>query len=478
VTKGKALNNIVLLTIDCWRGDHLGATGASPSPTPHMDKLAAEGAVFEQAITCGGWTRPAMMALFSSVYASRHHGGALKQLAPELPVISELLKAQGYETAGFNANLVCGRKGGFDRGFDTFQDLTSDDKRVTMLRKARKIRGYNRVFIPLMCQPRTHQLLGWFGVRLKLPEYTASAGLLTSSVLDWLRQPHSRPIFLWVHFIDIHWPYRLSRRRHEPREIAQAWQDRRTYRKVVSSRGRFDPGAETRDRWQVMYREELMTVDEQIGLLFDHLRHAGLWERTAIIVSSDHGEEFFEHGTWAHSWNQLFDEGVHVPLIIRVPGMPAGLSIKQQISSLDVAPTILDIAGTDLPDSMMGASLLPLARGDASSEICHRPEAIVEMLGHRNSSPYRMAVRTEKQRYIHDTDHPHDNELYDRGADPDETHNIYHRDRKTARWFDERRFEHMAPIVPDLLETADDASPFADTDPEVVERLRALGYVE
>ena len=80
MTEGSALNNIVLLTIDCWRGDHLGATGALPSPTPHMDKLAAEGTVFEQAITCGGWTRPAMMALFSSVYASRHNGGSLKKL--------------------------------------------------------------------------------------------------------------------------------------------------------------------------------------------------------------------------------------------------------------------------------------------------------------------------------------------------------------------------------------------------------------
>ena len=129
-----------------------------------------------------------------------------------------------------------------------------------------------------------------------------------------------------------------------------------------------------------MYREELMAVDEQIGMLLEHLRDAGLWDRTAIIVSSDHGEEFFEHGTWAHSWNQLFDEGVRVPLIVRVPGMPAGRSIKQQVSSLDVAPTIMDIAGTDLPDSMMGASLLPLVTDEAvadeaSSEIRHRPEA-------------------------------------------------------------------------------------------------------
>ena len=477
MTRRSALN-IVLLTIDCWRGDHLGVTGATPSPTPHLDKLAAEGSVFEQAITCGGWTRPAMMALFSSVYASRHHGGSLKQLAPELPVVTELVKAQGYETAGFCANLVCGRSGGFHRGFDAFEDVNSDDKRVALLRRARKIRGYNRVFLPLMCRPRIHRFLRRLGVRLDLPEYTASARRLTRSVLDWLRQPHSAPLFLWAHYIDLHWPYRLSRRQHDPDQIAQAWQDRRTYRRVVSSRGRFDPGPETRARWQALYREELLAVDEQIGLLIDRLRRAGLWERTALIVTSDHGEEFFEHGTWAHSWNQLFDEGIHVPLIIRVPGLPAGIRVRQQVSGLDIAPTILDIAGIDPSASMMGASLLPFARDETGGETHHRPEAIVEMLGHRNSYLYRMAVRTLERRYIHDAEHPHSNKLYDRAADQHERHNVYSQDKATARRFDEHRFEHMAPIVPDLLELADDASPFADTDPEVVERLRALGYVE
>ncbi len=468
--------NILLLTIDCWRGDHLGASGDSPSPTPHLDQLAAEGTVFEQAITCGGWTRPAMMAMFSSVYASYHHGGPLRQISPDLPVLAELLQSRGYETGGFTANLICGAKSGFDRGFDTFADLRTDDRQSLIWNKLKKVRGYRRFLVPLMCHPLPHQLVRLFGLRLRLPEILASAQQLTSVALDWLKQPHAGPVFLWAHYVDLHWPYRLSRRPDRPRDLAQAWRDRQTYRQIVKSRGRFDPGAETRARWQALYREELITVDEQIGRLIAHLRDSGQLEHTTIIVTSDHGEEFFERGTWAHSWNQLFDEGTRVPLITRVPSTPGKNRVCQQVSTLDVAPTLLDAAGIKAPDTMLGASLLPSIK-DTSGKAPAGRNTIAEMLGHRNSYRYRLALRTETHRYIHDIEHPHDNQLYDLLVDSGECDNIYDKASPISRQFDRLRFDHMAPIVPDLLEIEDDDDVFADTDPEVVERLRAMGYL-
>ena len=470
--------NIVLLTIDCWRGDCLGARDGTPSPTPHLDCLAAEGTVFQQAITCGGWTRPAMMALFSSVYASRHYTGPTRGLSPDLPVLTEVLQSHGYETAGFTTNLLCGRSGGFERGFDTFADLRSNQPVSALWLKHRHRRGFTRVTDFVFSQPVVHRLLHWLRAPFTLPEITAPARQLTDELVSWLDKGPRTPFFLWAHYIDLHWPYRLSRRLRQPREIAQAWRDRKTYRQVVSSRGRFDAGPEARERWQTLYREELLTVDEQIVRLLTTLQDRGLWNDTIVVVTSDHGEEFYERGTWAHSWNQLFDEGTRVPLIVGGPGIARGRAVDQQVSLLDVAPTLLDLARIEPPAEMLGVTLAPLLNGSAGSlnPTPVRPEAIIEMLGHRNSYRYRMAIRTESARYIHDIDAPHDNLLFDRSADPQEAHDSYVRSQKAARRFDELRFAHMAPIVPDLLTVAEPEA-FEDEDPLVVERLRALGYI-
>lgn len=469
--------NVVLLTIDCWRGDHLGPDETGFSPTPHLDRLTAGGTRFEQAITPGGWTRPAMIALFSSVYASRHDGGSLRRLSPDLPVLAEMLQAQGYRTGGLTANPVCGRSGDFCRGFDTFADLNTDKLQSKVWIKLNKIRGLPRLMNPLFGSLAVHRLLRLFGLHLDLPEVSASAGYLTDEALTWLDGAQGSPFFLWAHYMDLHWPFRMSRREREPGEVVQAWSDRQIYRQVVEARGRFDPGVETARRWRTLYREELMTVDEQIGRLLEHLEAAGLLERTVFVVTSDHGEEFGEHGTWAHSWNQLFDEGVRVPLVVRMPSMPGGRTVQGQVSTLDVAPTVLDLVGVSPPDTMMGASLRPLLDGGADSgEINDRPAVFTEMLGHRNSYRYRLAVRTGTHRYIHDMEQRQASQLYDRHADPGERKNTYNRSDPAARSFDEMRFEHMAPIVPDLLELGE-ADALEGIEPEMAERLRAMGYL-
>jgi len=462
--------NVVLVTIDCWRGDHLGATGCDPSPTPHLDRLAAAGTVFEQAITAGGWTRPAMMALFSSVFASRHQDGSLRRLSPDFPVLAEMLRENGYATAGYTANPVCGRSGGFERGFGTFVEPRSTDRFSNYWLKFRKRRGFSRLTHLVFTRPLVHRLLR----RPFLPEITASARQLTGEALAWLRQAPAQPFFLWLHYIDLHWPYRYSLRPLKPAEAAQAWRDRRIYRQVVKTRGRFDPGRETRQRWQTLYREELGAVDAQVGALFAELRASGRWENTLVAVTSDHGEEFFEHRTWAHSWNQLFDEGVHVPLILKIPGSPGGQHLPGQVSLLDVTPTILDLAGIVPPERMTGLSLRPLI--ERRVPLSPRPPALTEMLGHRNSYRYRLAVRTETHRYIHDFEKPRENQLYDRGADPCEERNLYARADNLARTFDELRFAHVSSLVPKMLEfPADDA--LAGLAPEIAERLRELGYI-
>ena len=467
--------NIVLITIDCWRGDHLGASGHRPSPTPHLDALALEGVTFDRAYTCGGWTRPAMMALMSSVYATHHSGGSIKRLSPDLPVLAEVLRDAGYATAGFTANPVCGRGGGFDRGFDAYDEPRSDQRLSQWWIKLSKIRGFGRVSGLFLRRKLTYRLLAMLRVPFRLPEVNAGARQLTDLALAWLEGATS-PFFLWIHYIDLHWPYRMSRRRDVPADLAQAWRDRRTYRRVVASQGTYDAGEPTRERWRVLYREELLTVDEQIGRLLARLRESGAWDRTVVAATGDHGEEFYERGTWAHSWNQLFDEGVRVPLLVRAPGLQAGRGGPRPVSHLALAPTLLDLAGIEPPDTMRGASLCPqLADTNAADQTYE--ETITEMLGHRNSTGFRLSIHSDGHHYLYDIDRRQEKQLYDPATDPEERSNLYRTDDARSRDFDAHRLAHMAPIVPQLLEDVDELDALADVDPEVADRLQALGYI-
>jgi len=469
--------NIILLTNDCWRADCLGVyNNIGESPSPNLDRFCEQSALFEQAITCGGWTRPAMMALFSSLYASHHNGGSLKQISPDVKTISELLQEAGYHTAGFTANLVCGSSAGFQRGFDHFSDDRSQQTIARLWNRLSKIRGFNRVASPFMRLPLTYRLFQLLGLKFRLPEATPSAREITDRALAWLSDAQT-PFFLWVHYIDLHWPYRLSRRQDHPKDLAQAWKDRRTYRQVMRSKGAYDPGEETGKRWWTLYREEMLSVDENMQRIFEAVQQKGFWDQTAIALTGDHGEEFYERGTWAHSWNQLFDEGIQVPFILRQPGQTQAQRVHQQVSHLEITPTLLDLASVAIPETMLGRSLLDLLNANKSSENSPiRPYALTEMLGHRNSFLYRMALRSENKRYIYNFEQAKDKQLYQRRQDPAEKHNVYDNHSPDARQFDHMRLDHLAPVVPEMMEEkVEDA--FADLDPDVAERLRDLGYL-
>lgn len=464
--------NIILLSIDCWRGDHLGATGGQVC-TPNLDDLASKATVFRQAISVGGWTRPAMMALFTSQYASKCNHASLQRIPADVTMLSEVLNSNGYQTAGFNTNPVCGSGGGFHRGFDIFADLTTNQISSKLWLKLCRVRGFLKVMSSLFSHAFIHKTLALFGFRF-LPESAAGAAELTNAAVSWFHQRSHSPFFLWVHYMDLHWPYRLSKRKHQPDEIARAWRDRVTYKKIIKTRGRFDPGIQTRQHWQTLYREELQSIDEQIGRLIAELKTKGLWDNTIIVVTGDHGEEFFEHASWAHSWNQLFDEGVHVPLIIRSPGQKQAAVVNQQVSSLEVAPTILNLAGFQPASTMEGYNMTHLLSGEEETAL--RPYIISEMLGHPNSYRYRMAVRTEVQRYIYDLEQPQTAYLYNRQEDLDEKQSIYLNDHETARQYDDLRFRHIAPVIPNLMKP-EKLDGLGDMPEEMVERLRDLGYL-
>lgn len=464
--------NIILLTVDCWRGDHVGMKSGSMAATPAIDQLAMEGTYFSDAYTCGGWTKIAMTALLSSTYSSQF-GFAAGKIDEQRPMLAESLQEQGYETAAFSTNMVCGSAQGFDRGFDHFADLRPD-LGTSRADRLLKIRGVPRL---AMHRP-VRRGLSMLGFPLE-PHYpTVSADGVVAEALEWLERAPDKPYFLWLHFMDLHWPYKAAQRRKDWAEKDEMWIDRVEWRKLRNHRGRYHPGDALVNRWKELYQEEAEAFDQSLSPFLDALRRRDDWNNTHIAMTGDHGEEFYEHGTWGHSWNQLHREGANVPLIIRTAGSSAHRTIEHPVSHLDIAPTLLDLAGVSQPQAMLGQSLADEMLGNATTP---RPVA-TEMHGHRSSTGYRLAITFNGYRYIYDGDRDRCF-LFALETDPDETKNMYSKGEPVSLSFDAIRLAHVSTGLLDILKTGlpaigQDILYDLDADPKVIERLRALGYLD
>lgn len=468
--------NIILVTVDCWRGDHIGVADSPQVVTPHLDRLANQSHYFSDAYSCGGWTKIAMTALFSSTYASMF-GFAQGKLSDDRPLLAEQLKEAGYTTAGFTTNPVCGGAQGFNRGFDYFHDLkpngaVSKWSLAGLLRRSR-----------LKNKPLAHRVLALMGLDSRPPYHSKTADQLVDAGLDWLamrdKQPEGEPYFLWLHFMDLHWPYRSSSREVDGHESCEMWRDRNIWQRVKKSRGQYYPGDKRADRWRRLYAEETASLDQSLGRFFDAARKRKDWNNTAVCVTSDHAEELYEHGTWAHSWNQLYAEGTHVPLIIKLPEQASSVRHDQVVSHLDVTPTLLELAGVKPSEKMMGNSLFSV---DKEGKALEKIPVLLEMLGHRDSLRYRLAVRYLGYLYIYDGDNDQCL-LFLLEKDPKCTNNLYQKGTEPSGVFDRLRLVHIAKGALDVLKGMtilgeDEMLYDLDDDPEVVERLRALGYID
>lgn len=453
-------STIILLTIDCWRHDHF-----SPTHTPFLAELAQQSTFFSQAYTNAGWTLPALTTLLTGHYASRHYRPDVKEwLDPAIPLLSELLQRQGYRTAGFTTNNWCGLNTQFNRGFSHFVDYRPNGPELASLQeRIYSASGWRKTWLKrILSNSVVHHLK-----KDLLPITGISAQELTSDVLAWLDQHETEPVFLWAHFMDIHWPYAGSQRQQTAREMAQVWQDRFVMQEVEEWQATLHPGRERLTRWQTLYQEELLTIDNHIRQIVTQLQTRPGWENTLLIIVGDHGEAFYEHGRFGHAYNQLYQVGVHVPLLICHGGQAQ--HNEQLVSLLDIAPTILAAVGIGEREDLPGRDILqPFPDIPIHSE----------MFGLQNAARYRLAIRTQQHTYIHDIDTPFNNQLYHRESDSVEQENIYDKQHPLSRQFDAMRFSHMASIVSSLFTVDNKVQNLIDSmEPAVVQRLRALGYV-
>ncbi len=336
--------NVLLISIDTLRADHVGCYGYGRPTTPNIDALAREGVLFENHISSSSWTLPAHASLFTSVADSVH--GCLEStgtaLSPAFTTLAERFARAGYETAGFYAGPYLHEVFGLGQGFETYRFCVQDADAFS----AEEVQSWG---LDPVAQKRSHQGVTNPGV------YRAGR--------DWMEAHKERPFFVFLHFWDVHYDFTPP----------PPWDTRFNpgYRGPVDGRDFvFDPsiapGMPAADLQQLLalYDGEIGWTDTFVGLLRQDLETWGLSDDTIIVVTSDHGTEFFEHGGKGHR-STLYDELIRIPLVIWYPERLAARRVSAQTRSIDVGPTLLELTGLPAPKRVMGHSLMSLASGGA-----------------------------------------------------------------------------------------------------------------
>ena len=292
--------NVVLITIDTLRADHLGCYGDKQIKTPNIDQLAAEGTRFERAFAVVPVTLPSHTTILTGTYPmlSGMHDFSANKLSPSQPTMASVLKQAGYATGAVIGAAVLDSRFGLNHGFDFYYDHF-DFSRL------------NEENLDAMERP---------------------GNVVADVTLDWLGKNWQTKFFLWMHLYDPHAPYTPP----EP------------YRTEYAGR---------------LYDGEIAFADEQVGRLVRFLKEKGVYRNTVIVLAGDHGEGLGEHGEKTHGFF-IYNSTMHVPLIMRLPDAAGGRVVEDPVSLVDLMPTVLRAVGVDIPAQVQGKSLLARVRGE------------------------------------------------------------------------------------------------------------------
>jgi len=436
--------NILLISIDSLRADHLGCYGYERDTSPVLDELAASGALFENTVSTTSWTLPAHISLLTSMDISVHgvsHDGL--SLHPSIGTVTQRLKAEGYETACFCSSPYMSPAFGFDRGFDIYRNIDLEDEKIS-----------DTILPP----PKERDVV----------HADITSPRITGYAIDWIREHSSRPFFLFLHLWDVHYDYippSPYNRLFDPDYEGEINGRNYLHNEKVS------PGMDPRDLEHIiaLYDGEIAYVDYHIGLIVNELKTLGVFEDTLIVVTADHGDEFFEHGGKGHR-NTLFDEVTMVPLILHLPRkISLSRKIPNQVSIIDIAPTILDLSGITIPDQMQGSSLTSLMRGSEEPDNRAALLELGEVLKALRSNSWKLLFNTRALQTI----------IFDLKADPGENDPIGLTDfsewSRINRIFYDRLKEDRN--LGRAFRGGHGGNP-VKLSPEQRERLRSLGYTK
>jgi len=408
-----------LVSLDTLRADRVGGYGYNRNTSPAFDVLIDSGITFDHAIAHAPHTNPSHMALFQSRLPS--------QTSDEWLMLAQVLSANGYRTAANTGGGHVSAKFGFGRGFDSYDE---------------DVRGFGSTF---------------------------------GAIEEWVRGVGSEPFFLFLHSYDIHLPYDPPApfysmfaaagydgpvRGDMTRDLAHKVRRRKAYKDYT---GPVDVPVADQRQYSDLYDGGIRYTDQYIARLVSLLQTLDLWDHTLLVVFSDHGEEFWDHGSVSHG-HTLFQELIHVPLVFHVPGLE-GRRVGATVGLMDVAPTILELVGIPRPESFLGRSLVAEITGSGTIE----DRDPVSEIGRKRSLvryPWKIIVDMKKNELL----------LFNLSSDPGETRNLESEEIEVAADLRTRILRILAGLEDANLDV--DAVAESVEDKELREQLRALGYIE
>ena len=457
--------NVIVLLIDALRADHLGCYGYGRPTSPAIDALARDGVLFRQTVPASTFTKSSIASLFTGRYPYQHgvYWGSSREnpdkvtsdlLSPRETTLAEVFRGAGYLTTAWVQNSHLRGFMGFGQGFVDYHDQQGDADRIN-----RRFGG-------------------------------------------WLAGPGRRyPFFSYVHYIDLHDPYRPP-----PPYDTMFGRYADVYAGVdFAEWGAFLAAVRRGDRklspaevaqLAAYYDGEIRSMDDHVGRILGRLKALALYDRSLIVLTADHGDGFYEHGFISHSTTP-YEELVHVPLILKLPGGRfAGRVVEPQVRLVDLFPTLLELAGIRKParvdddgapggsggeggaggelapaHHLAGCSLVPLIQaGDAPVERPARCAMAVIEIAEEGEAP-GVAVRTERWKYIHHE--KHEDELYDLALDPGEHHNLLLTGPPGDQAAELRR---LALAV--VAGRSEQGAEKIELDEKVIRELKALGYLD
>ncbi len=436
--------NVILITLDTLRPDHLACYGHPSISTPNLDRMAGRGTRFAEAVTVVPTTLASHLSILTGT-TPRTHGVARNgfRAGDGNRTLAEVLREHGYATAAFVSAFSLDSRFNLTQGFDVYDC------------------AYDRGFTPSVADQAQRR-----------------AQATSEAALGWLREHRTGPFFLWVHYFDPHYPY------DPPGKYASLYDPdykggadgSMVYLDQVWRKRRF-PSPEDRRHVISLYDGEISYMDEHLGNLFDSLERWKLSENSIVVVVGDHGESLGEHGYDFNHGLYVYDPCIRVPLLIRGPGLPQGRVVPELVETIDLMPTVLDLLDLPVPEVVEGRSLRPLLEGKPWSERTAFSEATKpwnvepDSGGVFQNAWKAKCARTREWKYIL-TPFADKRELYDLSHDPgEETNHLGTRPdiagEMAARL--EAWTERPREIIPN-----EDLTP----DPETLERLKALGYIQ
>ncbi len=368
----EAAQTVILIAVDTLRADRLSSYGYSRNTSPQLDALAADGVRFDQVVSNSTWTCPSFASILTGLVPSQHGvwvAGSLWARLPErFETLAERFRAHGWSTQSiaYKAPLY---NSGYDQGFD---------------------------------------------VSFIAPQEVTHADENLGKAMEWLDSRTGLQNFLFLHFNDPHQPFT------QPAPFDNAFGPVSEWLELPYYIGKPPVSEKTRQFAKNMYDGEVAYVDDRIGALLDELKQRDLYDSATIVFVSDHGEAFWEHGSFGHSLGKLYDEGIRVPLIVKPAnsGAARGKVVKTQVRAFDVMPTLLELAGLPVPNDIHAESLAPLLAADTADA----PDRLAVTETHNGG----LALRTQDWKYISKSwRRPRSTEsLFDLRADPEEQVNV------------------------------------------------------